>query len=119
MPSATAQERQQQQQRDENSARWATVVSDWSQTKISFDAPYPPRFHPSEHAARTYAADIFRRRKCNVLVLTPQSKGGAIVEDLRYDAAAEIALRELRWAEAHEGPPAVVMRLADAEDPAA
>ena len=115
----TPQELHQKQTRDENSSRWATVVSDWSPLRESFEAPYAPQHHPSEQAARNYAADIFKRRKCNVQVLSPQSKGGAIVLDLRFDPAEEKALKDERHAAQYDAPPAVVMSLKDAEEEAA
>jgi hypothetical protein len=117
MPSP--QELHQRQQRDENSARWATVVSDWSPTKQTHDGPYPPQHHPSEQAARNYAADIFRRRKCSVQVLSPQTKGGAIALDLRFDPAEEKALKDQRHAEQFDRPPAVILSAQDAEEEAA
>jgi|SRR5579871_1676058 len=114
-------ERLDAQQRAERDARetmdkYATVVSDWSPLRETIESQQSRRFHPSEQAARYYAQDIFRRRKCDVQVLAPMNKGGAVLLDLRFDPVEEQAEREARAAESHEGSPAVVTAGAGEED---
>jgi hypothetical protein len=116
---STPHDRAREQQRDEDAARYSTQVSDWNPRTETFDPSYSPRPHPSEAAARAYAADIFKRKKCNVQVIAPRSKGGAIVEDLRFDPETEKLQRDERVAESYEGAPAVTGFAVDPEGEAA
>ncbi len=58
--------------------KWQTIMTDSYIDHFT----HPPREHPTERAARAYMADLFRRRRCDVQLI---SNEGAVVEHLRYE----------------------------------
>lgn len=87
----------------DNRPKWFTQMIDVAIDRYA----HPPRPHDSEQLARVYMADMFKRRKCDVILCDPLGK---VVEHLKFDEKAEQIEHEAAQAERFSeiGTPAII-----------